>query len=353
MAIQFDDIHWSSRTIDGYNKDINFIYGPREPGKTTYMWVKKIYTQWKKDKKPWIYIVRRSVEISEALIHSIFDVNINKFTDDNVEPKYNKGSFKDGVVDVRINGEIFIRVVSLNIDLRRIKLAILRNAKGAYMDEYSINPKKKEKYLPDEWGTIKEAYTTWRRECEGRFKIYITSNIYSDYNPIFVALGVEGKSIAPGSILVGDYWAIEKVKLTDELRAWLLEQNPFYKFDEDYAAYALEGTAMNDKNIKLGVLPKNFYLQFIFKAEGHLIGVFNNRLIENHEDKFFCQFIDNYSEDRTVYCFDFDDLVANCALISREDRMKFQRFKKAMQRNLVAFSTVAVYYLIIDIYTFL
>ena len=82
-----DNLHYSFREIDGYNKPINIVISPREPGKTTFMWVKKIYAQWKIDKRPFIYIVRKSVEINEALISSIFDVNINKFTDDNVEPK--------------------------------------------------------------------------------------------------------------------------------------------------------------------------------------------------------------------------------------------------------------------------
>lgn len=354
MAITWDNLHWNSRKIDSYNKDINFIFGPREPGKTTYMWVRKIYSPWKVDKKPWIYIVRNSVAINEALIESIFAVNMNKFTDDNVEPQYTKGTFKEGIVDIKINGEIFIRIVSLNIPLQRIKLAILRGAKGAYMDEYIINPRNGEKYLKDEWYKIKEAYTTWRRECEGRFKMYFTANPYSLYNPVFVGLGVDLTKLRKGEILVGDYYAIEWVTLSPELKEHLLEVNPFYKFDEEYSEYAIEGMAINDKHIKLNTLPKGFVLQFVLRYEGKEIGVYKNtNYLDEEGDRFFISEIKDFAKSKTVYCFDFEDIVGNSQLLAYSDRLKFANLKKALQRNKVAFDSIPIYYLIVEIYTFI
>ena len=353
MAIKFDNIHWNSRRIDSYDKDINFIFGPREPGKTTYMWVKRIYEGWKKDKRPWIYMVRKSVEINEALIDSIFDTNINKFTDDCVEVEYNKGSFKEGIVDVKINKEIFFRIVSLNIDLRRIKLAILRNAKSSYMDEYIINPRNGEKYLKDEWYKIKEAYTTWRRECEGKFKMYFTGNPYSLYNPIFVGLGIDLKKLRKGEILVGPYYAIEWVVISSELKEWLLKVNPFYQFDEDYSEYALEGTAINDKNIKLSNMPKDFALNMVIRYQGEEIGIYRNKYYDEFSDSFYISKIKGFSKERRVFCFDFEDIVGNTCLISYEDRMRFASLKKALQRNKVAFESIPIYYLIVEIYTYI
>lgn len=352
MAVKFDSIHWNSRKIDSYNKDFNFIFGPREPGKTTFMWFKKIYLNWKKDKRPWIYLVRNAVEISEALIQSIFDVNINKFIDEYIEPQYTKGTFKEGVVDVKIEGEVFFRIVSLNLPLRRIKLAILRNAVGAYMDEYIVNPRNGEKYNKDEYYKIQEAYTTWRRECEGRFKFYFTANPYSLFNPIFVGLNVDLSKLKKGEVLTGDFWAIEWVVLTPELRALLLHQNPFYKFDEEYSDYALEGSAINDKHIKLSTFPENYSLQFVLRYEGKEIGIFKNNYTEEMKDKFYCCELSNYSSKRTVYCFSFDEIVGNSALIAYEDRQRFSRLKKALQKNEVAFSTIPIYYLIVELYTY-
>ena len=352
MAVIFDNLHWNSRRIDSYNKSINFIFGPREPGKTTAMWL-KIYNGWKKDKRPWIYLVRNSVEINEALIDSIFDTTINKFTDDNITPQYVKGAFKEGIVDVKIEGVIIFRIVSLNIQLRRIKLAVLRNAKGCFMDEYIVNPKNGEKYLKDEWYKIKEAFTTWRRECEGDFKMYFTANPYSLYNPIFVGLGIDLSKLKKGEIFVGDYFAIEWVSLSPKLKEWLLEKNPFYKFDEDYSDYALEGSSMNDKHIRLSSMPKDFYLQYILRFEGKEIGVYKARYYIEDGDRFYIGEIKDLSKAKTVFCFDFEDIVGNSALISYEDRLRFSSLKKALSKNKVVFDSIPIYYLIVEIYTFI
>ena len=100
MAIPRDNLHYSFRPIDGYNKAFNIVISPREPGKTTSMWMDKIYLPWKKNHKPWIYLVRQAVEIDDALIESIFSTNMNKFTDDNLQPIYKASSFSDGIVDI-------------------------------------------------------------------------------------------------------------------------------------------------------------------------------------------------------------------------------------------------------------
>ena len=221
MALELDNLHYSFREIDGYNKAFNFILSARELGKTSRFWYLKVYREWKKDGKPWIYMVRTSVEITEALINSVADTIFNKFSDDNVELEYNKGSFKDGIVDVKIDGKIIFRIVSLSIPLRRIKLAVLANIKSAFMDEYVINPKNGEKYQPNEAFKIKEAYTTWRRECDGVFKMYFLANPYSLFNPLFVDWNVEVNELKKGSFYVGDMYVIHWAIMSKELREHL------------------------------------------------------------------------------------------------------------------------------------
>lgn len=351
--IELDNLHYSYRPVDGYQKPFNFIMSPREPGKTTMMWLTKIYLNWKKDKAPWIYMTRNVVDISEALITSIQDTILNKFTDDNVELQYTKGTFKDGIVDVKINGEIFFRIVALSIPLRRIKLAVLKGVAGVFMDEYIINPKSGEKYIKDEAYKIKEAYTTWRREAKGILKMYFCGNPYSLYNPLFMDWGVDTNKLKKNSFYVGEEFVIHWAILTPELRNHLLEVNPLYKFDEDYSDYALEGSAVNDKNIKLSSFPSNYNLQYIFRMNEKYIGVFKNRMIIDEDNRFYCSILESVGKYRNVYCFDFEDLIDRCALLSREDRDKFSHFKKAMQRNQVAFSSIETYYLIIEIYNFI
>ena len=351
-----DKIHHNWRAINGYNKAFNFCIGPREPGKTDSMWYEQIYSGWVKDKKPWIYLVRKSVEISEALINSIFEVCINKWIDIKVTPKYSKGTFKDGIVDVYIGDDLFFRIVSLNIELRRIKLAVVKKIRGVFIDEYIINPKNQEKYLPNEAFKIKEAYTTWRRECEGMLKVYICGNPYSLYNPLFVDWKVDVNKLASmmdyhkGNFYVGNNYVIQWVVLTPELREKLLRDNPLYQFDEEYSDYALNGLAINDSNIKIGIQPKNYQLRFIFRVNNMNIGIYQNNYFEDGEDRYYCKEVNNFSMDRTIYAFEFDDLINRSILIGLEERRKLERFKTAFRKRQIVFSNINMYYMIKEVY---
>ena len=375
-----DNIHMSWRTIDGFNKAINVFISPREPGKTDTTWWEKIYSQWVENKRPWAYLVRQCVEITEAMIEDIA-ITINKWATEPIELQYTKGNFKDGIVDVKIKGELFIRIISLSIPLRRIKLAKIPNIGGIFMDEFIINPKSGEKYIPDEYFKIKELYTTYRREYQGKgfLKMYFSGNPYSLFNPLFVGLGVDVASLkkdvyiktdAPEieykfndgvtfkeniyklkqNVLIGDQFAIEWGVLHPVLKKWLLEKNPFYQFDEDYSEYALEGCAVNDKNIQLGKLPLNFYLAFVIKINGKNIGIFQNNYLEYLETAFFCKFVDEVSAKRTIYCFDFGEMVERSILVSLDERGKLQRFKEAMRKRLVTFEDINVYYYVEEVY---
>ena len=375
MAIQRDNLHYSYRPIDGYNKAFNIVISPRELGKTSQMWMDKIYTPWKKNHKPWIYLVRQAVEIDDALIESIFSTNMNKFTDDNLQPIYKSSSFSDGIVDIFLEVKhlekkevkqddgslkmedvevsekmLFFRIVSLNIKMYRIKKAILRNIAGVFMDEFIINPEFAEKYLPKEFERLQEAYSTWRREADGVLKMYFVGNPYSLFNPLFVGLKVDIAKLKRDSFYVGDYFIIHWAVLSDELRNKILEENPFYKFDEEYSNYAVDGCAVNDKNIRVGKQPKNFYLSFVLKMNGKFIGVFQNNYMESLEDRYFCKFLDEVSARRTIYCFDFTEMVERSILVSMDERMKLKRYKEAMRKRLVTFEDINVYYYMEEVY---
>ena len=354
MAIQRDNLHYSFRPIDGYNKAINIVISPREPGKTTSMWMDKIYLPWKKNHKPWIYLVRQAVEIDDALIESIFSTNMNKFTDDGLKPIYKPSTFSNGIVDIflEVNKEriLFVRIVSLNIKMYRIKKAILRNIAGVFMDEFIINPQFAEKYLPKEFERLQEAYSTWRREADGVLKMYFCGNPYSLFNPLFVGLKVDISKLKRDSFYVGDSFVIHWAILTPELKAKILEENPFYKFDEEYSNYAVDGQAVNDSNIKLGTLPRNFYLSFVIKMNRKYVGIFQNNYIEDMEDKFFCKFLDEVSARRTIYCFEFEEMLERSILVSMDERYKLQRFKEAMRKRLVSFEDINVYYYCEEVY---
>ena len=359
-----DNIHMSWRTLDGFNKAINCFISPREPGKTDTTWWEKIFSNWSEDEKPWVYLVRQVVEITEAMIQDI-ENTINKWAIDPIELQFTKGAFKDGIVDVKIKGKLFIRIIALSIPLRRIKLAKVMNIGGIFMDEYIIDPRSQEKYLPNEYFKIKELYTTYRREYQGRgmLKMYFCGNPYSLFNPLFVGLDVDvallrkdeyrevsGQWRLYHHIYVGEEYAIEWGVLHPELKKWLLEKNPFYKFDEEYNQYALEGMAVNDRNIKLAKLPKNFYMAFVLKMNGKFIGIYQNNYVEDLEDRYFCKFMDEVSARRCIYCFEFEEMVERSILMSIDERLKLQRFKNAMRKRMVSFEDINVYYYIEEAY---
>lgn len=162
--IELDNLHYSFRNIDGYDKPFNFSISAREPGKSTMFMLEKHYFKWKKDNAPLLYLVRNIVEITEGLITTIQDVIINKFTDDNVRFQYSKASMRDGIVDIKIEGKMFMRIEALSITLRKIKQTILHNVRCIVFDEFIINPRQSEKYLPDEAFKFKELYTTNKRD---------------------------------------------------------------------------------------------------------------------------------------------------------------------------------------------
>ena len=359
-----DKIHISWRPVDGFNKAINIIISPREPGKTDTTWWEKIFSQWVVNGRPWGYLVRQVVEITEVMIQDIQD-NINKWALDPVELEYTKGSLKDGIVDVKIKGKLFIRIIALSLPLRRIKLAKIPNIAGIFMDEFIIDPKSGEKYLKNEFFKIMELYTTYRREYQGKgmMKMYFCGNPYSLFNPLFVGLGVDvaklkkdeyklvdGEYKLKQNIYIGNEYAIEWAVLHPLLKQKLLEINPFYQFDEDYSEYALEGCAVNDRNIKLASLPRNFYLSFVLKMSGKFIGIFQNNYIDDMEDKYFCKFLDEVSARRSIYCFEFEEMIERSILMDREEREKLQRFKNAMRKRSVSFEDINVYYYIEEAY---
>lgn len=355
MAKIFDNIHYSFREIDGYNKAINFIASPRELGKTTTFWYQKAYLGWKRNKKPWLYLVRQANEITEDLLEGIL-LPINKFTDDNVEFEYPRGGLESGVLDVKIKGELFFRVLALSNKIRRIKLSLIKNPAGVFMDEYIIDPKNQEKYQPNEAGKIKEIYTTYRREADGVLKMYFVANLYSLYNPIWLWLGVDTNKIREGItegrdvILTGNNWLVQFKMLTPELREYILSNNPLYEFDKEYEKYALNGVPVNDQNIRIGDIPPSYRLQFVFRIQDKNIAIYQNNYFEDMEDRYHCSFIDEVGAKRVIYCFEFDQLINRGRVMSSDERSKLNRFKIAMRKRQVVFSSVAVYYLVEEIY---
>lgn len=342
-----DNIHFSSREVDGYGKPFITIISEREAGKSTDI-IMKIYNAFKRNGETSIVLRRLINDITETYIDDMANV-INKFTDDHVVLEYAKKGLKEGIVNVKIEGILFFRVIALSNPVSRMKSLMLPDLRYMIFDEFICNPAFKEKYLPDEATRFKELYNTFQRESS-KLTCYFLGNPYSKYNPYFVWWGVDTNSLKSGTIQSGSNWVVQAYKIKDELKELILKRNPLYQFDDAYKRYAFDGESINDANIRVAELPENYALKFVFKIEGKYIGVFQNNYWEEQQDKYHCQFISTLSARRIAYCFDFGELLEGTAMIGREEKSKFNRFKIAMRNRNITFSSIEVYYLIEEVY---
>lgn len=352
--IKRDDLHYYTRGINGYNLPFMFIISEREPGKSTSVWLDEIYDDFKKRGYTWVVLRRKVVHITKAYIDDAAKI-INKFTDDNVTFEYPASSIKDGIVDVKINGKLFVRFIALSIDITAIKSLVMPNLGGMLLDEFICNPKFGEKYLKGEAFKFMEVYNTFKREAVRKpLKCYFLGNPYSLYNPYFMFFNVDTSKLFPGAIVSDKLtYVIECYKMKTELKEKLLAENPLYKFDNDYTAYAFDGLNVNDQNIIiLKEVPEGYQLRHVFKLQNKYIGIYQNQFYEDNDNKYYAKFItpESISKRRDIYAFDFDELVDQTIIMSRDEKYKFQKIKDAMRRRNIAFQSIECYYLTEEVY---
>ena len=353
MATPQDNLHYNTRKIDGYNVPFNFIISEREAGKSTYIWLNKCYKAWKEKGETTLVIRRKVVHITNSYINDISKI-INKFTDDNVHFKFASSSIKDGIVDVFIDNQIFIRVVGLSADITAVKSLVLENLRYIVFDEFICNTRFGEKYLKDESTKFMEVYNTFRRESEN-LKCYFMGNPYSLYNPYFIFFNIPTSKLIRGTIFSDNKsYVVECYEMKQELREKILQENPLYQFDNSYTKYAFNGLNVNDVNIRLlAKKPENFALLQVFKISGKYLALSMSQTFYDDEDiLYYVEFISpqEVSRRRNIYCFDFEELVEHTALLSPDERYKFSRIKSAMRRRYIAFNNIECYYLFEEIY---
>ena len=350
---QRDNIHFTCRTIDGYNLPFNFIVSEREAGKSTAVWLDKAYKAFRDGGHTTLVIRRKITHITKAYIDDIAQI-INKFTDDNVTFRYSQSTLKEGLVDIHIGDNRFMRICALSCDITAIKSLVLLNLKYIIFDEFICNQRFGEKYLKDEATKFMEVYNTFRRESEG-LKCYFMGNPYSLYNPYFMFFGVDTSKLRRGTITTDrKSYVIQCYEISPELREQILRENPLYQFDNSYTKYAFEGQNVNDLNIIVkDKLPPNFRLLYVFKSSNRYIGLYRASIWEETQDiLYYAQFIDGskVSKRRDIICFDFEELVERTMMISPDERYRFQKIKDAMRKRLIAFNSIECYYLLEEIY---
>jgi len=351
--IKRDNIHYSTRKIDGYNLPFNFVISERELGKSTAIILDKIYKPFKERGETTIVIRRNVNHISEDYVEDFANI-INKFTDDNVIFQYSKNSLKDGIATIKIDGKPFIRFIGLSKTIASIKSMMFPNLQAIVFDEFICNAKFGEKYLKEEATKFLEVYNTFRRESS-RLKCWFLGNPYSLYNPYFVYFGVNTALLKRGAIITDNkQYVVECAEMCQELRDKILRENPLYQFDNAYTRYAFEGQNINDENIIIrDRRPENYFLHSLFRVGGKYIAVYrNNDFTKIETPYFYAEFtdIERVSKKRDVYCFDLEELVDRTSLLSLDDKWKFEKLKNAMRKRLIEFNSIECYYLFEEIF---
>lgn len=357
--VQRDNVHIDLSPIRGHQRQFNAVISPREDGKSAqgfyYLW----YKDWKATGQGvLIRLVRQAVEITGAMIEKDFKINLNKFLPEDqwVKPTFKQTDAETGicpVYDSTTKKQIAL-YVALSIKVKRLKDIGVENPAVIIMDEFIINPQFDEAYLKGEAIKFKEFYNTIRRE-NPKIQAWFFGNPYSLYNPYLVDWGVDVWKLKKNEIYApkGLPFAVWYKELNPLLKEKLLDENPLYKFDKDYIAYALEGNAVNDANIHLNKnLPNDFYLDFVLAREdGKKFGVYKSKFISDYS--YYVKKIGEMGSRRFAYTFSVDAICDKHLLVDNEVRWVFRRFKQAMSINDVEWEDLECYYFVKEIYKLL
>lgn len=360
--MKLDTIHYNSSKIDGYPQSIKFINSGRNAGKTTIIFLKALKKR-QKEHKTTLVFRRRIVDITDVYIDSLFEI-FNKFNDGpDYEPVYDKGSKKEGVVDVKIkvysqehpkgfvSSTPIFRIIAVSVPMSRIKSTMLRTVGLGIFDEYICNTKLGERYLKNEAFAFNEIYNTYVRECPN-LVVYFLGNPYSRYNPYHTWFKIPTSKIKAGCFLVGPNWVFEAYDLSPELIKWLKENNPQYKDEDDeYTKYGLRGEAINDVNIELEpVQPQNAKLFYVFRIDDTYVGFFRVNTLERWASRLPDW---NASNRREVFCFDFNNLVDGTVMLSKMMKAILENLCLAIGQRMITYKDLETGYLTQEIYPFI
>lgn len=336
--------------LDGHQRTYNLIVTEREAGKSTLLW-KKVYNNFKRKGHPSIIFRRYAADFNDDYIKGIQDT-IFQFTGLEINFEYKKSQFTGGITSLYVEGQLFCQLISLNVDVSRLKLMRTNNVNYFMYDEFICNKRLGEKYLIDEPFKIKELYTTLIRYTD-KIKIYFFGNPYSLYNPFFSDLKVNTNDLYPGAFVVKNDYAIWCYQIKPELKEKILQKNPLYKFDNAYKEYAFDGRAIQDKDIRIEqIQPNNFSLSYVFKLKGKYIGVFRGFIMRPEPLFYWCKILEpkEISSKRDIICFDFGEMVNRTVLYNNKGRLLYQSFKEAIERRYVAYASTEESWLIEEIY---
>ena len=359
-GIQFDDIHYDISVLDGYNKPKNFCWSPRELGKSTSILVQKVYKRYKDAGEPALFLYNMAADITEAQVISI-ENTINKFKGREVHLSSTKDCTTiwciwDG--KSKKDRKLFAILASVAAPIRRLKGLNFGKLSCIVYDEAIVNTRMGEKYPTGLAFKIKEIYKTFARESRpAMLKLYCFGNPYSKYHPLLVDWGVPINKIKKGTILADKDWVVQAASLSDELKQWIMENEPNHDWDDTYERYAFDGDAINDDNVWIEEnQPQNYSLKYVFKVQDRYVYVWRLNYLATNEDCLLSRAYwidvkkDAPGKRRDVISVDFESMTKSTLLLD-SFRGLFDSMKRAIALNRVSYSSPEAYYYIQQIYT--
>lgn len=357
--INTDNIHWNGSKLLSLEKAFNFAISGRIPGKSTFC-LKMLYRGWYEKDQRFIYIKRLMADLTSSTIDDIAKV-LNKFLDDDSKIKliYSKGDLKSGVCDVycypeneKINyfnvddDHLMFRILALSVPLVRIKGQIIPNLAWMFFDEFCVSKKLGEKYLPYEAEIFGQFYRTFYREAKN-LRCLFCGNPYSKYSPYTAWLKMNLKDIKIGNIYNGENWAIEYIKISDELKQWVLEHDAMMDVEsEELAMFSLEGQSIEDDNlIIVDKQPEYSRLLYLFKVNDIKLGVYKLAVTDPElECRYWIKVMprDYNSTKKKIACFNAYELCSKAYIVNNVDKGRFTslinayRFYQVCYQNLEA-----------------
>ena len=343
--------------LDGYQKPWNYIVTERESGKSTLLW-KKVYNTFKRENRPSLILRRYQNDITDMYIEDVEKI-INEFTEQDLHFDFKKQDLKNGgQMDLRLNGEVFCRIIALNSPVSKLKSMKLDKVKYIMFDEFICNKRIGERYLNDEPFRVKEIYNTYNRHTVkfglSPIKVYMFGNPYSLYNPFFSDKCVPTNKLYPGAFVTDKDYCVWCYQIKQELKEKILKQNPLYQFDDAYKKYAFDGRAIQDANVRVeATQPRNFKLAYVMKLKGKCIGIYRGMILTETDKLFYwCKVINEseISKRRDIICFDFGDMANRTVLAQNNGRKLYSYLKESIEHRWIAYASIEESWMMEEIY---
>lgn len=338
----WDEIHLDYSPIDGRDKAINEIIAARHEGKTTVFMGRKAYPLWKKTGAPVVLLFRNIADIKPSAIQFYCDL-FNPFLpeDERIFLKIPESRCKDGVVpctDAR-SGKIFCYALALSQKEATLKKTAFPGVRYILFDEYEINPKNGERYLPNEWSKFQAYFDTQRKITDAR--AYFLTNPYSRANPLHRGLGIDSSKIKPGAMLAGTNYAVWFKKMNPLLVEKLKKENPLFDEKGAYGKWAFSGEFAQDDLSQVGNMGPGYALTGEIVYFGDRYGVYRISDLARigEQPYYFFRKEKDRGNARRSFAFDFDDLVVNSTLYDRKSRI-FAGLKSAGALREVGFDSI-------------